>query len=221
MLKKNPADMVMPPSYGEVVVRNVRFCNRSHIFASTQGNSFLNNTFEGGGIEIRGGINGTENIIKHNVFIDSGAAISADYSGRTVVIENNFINYSLFIGIYGLAVRLDGNYWSDYETLYPEAKEIGHTGIWDTPYKRYALDRPGWSDSLVDFNPLVNPIVGAGAPEINAVPTLLPTLSTVDEEPISLLTVLIVASVVFVVIVSICLRVYLKSHKHFSRHHLV
>jgi len=27
-----------------------------------------------------------------------------------------------------------GNYWSDYEELYPDAEELGDSGIWDTPY---------------------------------------------------------------------------------------
>jgi len=27
-----------------------------------------------------------------------------------------------------------GNYWSDYEERYPNATEIGDSGLWDTPY---------------------------------------------------------------------------------------
>ncbi|RCV64242.1 hypothetical protein C5S53_09705 [Methanophagales archaeon] len=28
-----------------------------------------------------------------------------------------------------------GNYWDDYEEKYPDAEEMGSTGIWDTPYR--------------------------------------------------------------------------------------
>jgi nitrous oxidase accessory protein NosD len=27
-----------------------------------------------------------------------------------------------------------GNYWSDYETRYPDAEELDGLGIWNTPY---------------------------------------------------------------------------------------
>ena len=42
-----------------------------------------------------------------------------------------------------------GNYWSDYLTRYPNASEIGHTGIGDTPY---VLD-----DGNIDHYPLMYP----------------------------------------------------------------
>ncbi len=49
-----------------------------------------------------------------------------------------------------------GNYWSDYLTKYPNASEIGDTGIGDTPY---VIDA-----NNIDHYPLMFPI---GAPEIN------------------------------------------------------
>ncbi|MDR1993485.1 MAG: hypothetical protein LBQ98_08365 [Nitrososphaerota archaeon] len=212
MLKKDPADIFMPSCYGAVVVKNVRFCDGSRIFASTQGNKFLNNTFGGGGIEIRGGNGGEGNVIKNNVFIDSNFAIFADISGVSDATENNFINCSkIYIGLYGGLVDFNRNYWSDYEILYPDAKEIEHTGIWDTPYTGEPAD---FGFPFVDYNPLVDPVAGAGAPEINNTPTPDSTSSTADKEPVSLLTVLIAATVVsIVVVVSIGLLVYFKRHK--------
>ncbi|MDR0372215.1 MAG: hypothetical protein LBI79_01430 [Nitrososphaerota archaeon] len=216
MLKKNPADMVMPPSYGEVVVRNVRFCDRGIIYASTEGNSFLNNTFEGGWIETRGGMGSDEfNLIKHNVFVNA-FVIFTSYSGRNIMIENNFINCSrLYIDYYGAPVEFDRNYWSDYEALYPEAKEIEGTGIWGIPYSRY-----GREQFNVDYNPLVNPVVGAGAPVIDDTSTPAPTSAMNDKKPEILPTALIAASVVVVAVVCIGLLVYFKRHKHSSQHHL-
>ncbi|MDI9577048.1 MAG: hypothetical protein QM398_02795 [Thermoproteota archaeon] len=205
----------IPPAYGDVVVKNVRFCDKGRIFASSYGNSFLNNTFEGGGIEIRGNDgDGKGNVIKYNVFIDGRPSISADYSGENVVTENDFINCRIFLALYG-RLDFDRNYWSDYETLYPDAKEIGHTGIWDTPYNYNKTD---WSDfPFVDSNPLVHPTNGAGAPEINEEPTLTPTTTPTPadgDESRSFPTAPIIAvGIVSVVIVSIGLLVYLK-RKH-------
>jgi hypothetical protein len=202
----------IPHAYGDAIVKNVRFSDKSHIFASSNGNTFLNNTFEGGGIEIKGNDgNGKGNTIKNNIFIDGTPSISADYSGENVVTENDFINCRIFLALYG-KLDFDRNYWSDYETLYPDAKEIGQTGIWDTPYNYNKTD---WSDfPFVDSNPLVHPTNGAGAPQITDEPTSVPTTSADGDEPGSFPTALIIAvGIVSVVIVSISLLVYIKKRK--------
>jgi len=151
------------PGCGGVVVKNVYFCDRGHIFASSNNNSFINNTFEGGGLDIRNGVSieYIGNVIKHNVFIDCfPSAIFIDWAMPNVVTENNFINSKIDIQIYG-QLELDRNYWSNYEALYPDAKEIGDTGIWDTSY-----DTGPHAGRLLffDSNPLINHIVSAGAP---------------------------------------------------------
>jgi hypothetical protein len=201
----------IPHAYGDVVVENVRFSDKSQIFTSSNGNIFLNNTFDGGGIEIKGNNGGKGNVIKNNVFINGTPSISADYSGENVVTENDFINCRIFLGLYG-KLDFDRNYWSDYETLYSDAKEIGHTGIWDTPYNYNKTD---WSDfPFVDSNPLVNPTNGAGASQINGEPTSVPTTSMDGNESGSFLTELIIAvGIVSAVIVSISLLVYYKKCK--------
>ena len=78
---------------GDIVVKNVRFCEGSSIFATSNGHSFINNRFEGGRIDISGGIkaDGKGNIIKHNVFVDCHTAIRIIYSNLEVVSENDFI----------------------------------------------------------------------------------------------------------------------------------
>lgn len=141
-----------------VVVKNVRFCDGSRIFTSSNANNFTHNVFEGGGITIRGGTGGEGNIIAYNVFVDSREALFSDYSGFDVVFENDFVNCKIFRALYG-CLMFDKNYWSDYEVLYPDAKEVGRTGVWNTPY---TYDRSG--HSFVDNNPLVNPTGGNGAP---------------------------------------------------------
>ena len=82
----------------------------------------------------------------------------------------------------------DGNYWSDYEERYPDAKELDGSGVWDTPY---VID-----ENNQDNYPLMNPVV---IPEFP------------DEEPLPI--TLLVASIVLVTVVSLGLIVYFKKRK--------
>ena len=207
---KKDSTATIPFAYGDIVVKNVYFCDNSYIFASSTGNSFTNNVFEGGGIDIREGGDNKGNVIKYNVFIDGKPAIFVDYSMENVATENDFINCMVFLAMYG-RLNVDGNYWSNYKILYPDAKEIDCTGIWDTPY---TYEKTGAFDcSFVDYNPSVNPIKGAGAPEINSESTPAPTTSPVGDAPKSFLTAIIATVVVSMVIVSTSLLVYFKKRK--------
>ena len=198
------------PGCGRVVVKNVRFCDKGRIFASSNNNSFTNNTFEGGGINIRcgTGYGSSGNIITHNVFIDCYEAISIDWATINLVVENNFVNCGISYFIYGW-LEFDRNYWSDYEMLYSDAREIGATGIWDTPYSY----KRGSNLPFVDSNPLVNPVAGAGAPEINKKSTPIPTTATLENNPESFSTNILIISIVIVVMASIGLLVYFKRQK--------
>jgi hypothetical protein len=51
-----------------------------------------------------------------------------------------------------------GNYWSDYQTKYPSAVEIGTSGIWNTPYVIYTNNQ--------DNYPLMNPYALAVGQEV-------------------------------------------------------
>ena len=90
---------------------------------------------------------------------------------------------------------VDGNYWRDYTARYPDAKEIGNTGVWDTPYAYW--------ENTVDNHPLTKPIgvsvndTPDGAGEIEPFPTLL--------------VVGVTTTVVAVVVVGVL--VYLKKRK--------
>jgi hypothetical protein len=63
------------------------------------------------------------------------------WSGLNVFTQNNFLcdnsTDDLSIGVFSANTWDNGsigNYWSDYLTRYPNASEIGSTGIGDTPY---------------------------------------------------------------------------------------
>jgi len=60
----------------------------------------------------------SNNIVYHNNFIDNQKHVSN--SDSTNVWDNGYPS--------------GGNYWSDYEESYPDAKELDGSGIWNTPY---------------------------------------------------------------------------------------
>lgn len=105
----------------------------------------------------------------------STSFISSDNS--TIQVRfNNFLNIEVNTGG-ALSLRLQGersywdsNYWSDYRTRYPNASEIGSSGIWDTPYMSSQLRR------TIDRTPLVSPY-NFSQPSIAEQPTLTPTPS--------------------------------------------
>ena len=62
----------------------------------------------------------SDNRFYHNNFVDNTQQVSCDSSSYPNVWDEGYPS--------------GGNYWSDYETRYPEASEIDDSGIWDTPY---------------------------------------------------------------------------------------
>jgi hypothetical protein len=78
---------------------------------------------------------------------------------------------------------VEKNYWSNYTAKYPDAEELGSSGIWDTPYSD---DNLGGTNSSIDYHPLVNPITDFEIPDFsnpNSTPT--PSLSTASPTPTS------------------------------------
>ena len=75
--------------------------------------------------------------------------------------HNNFINNEIQavdedfeINYWNSQEIMEGNYWSDYKEKYPDAEEIGDTGIWDTPYEVHGYYN--YTDPKDDY-PLVEP----------------------------------------------------------------
>jgi len=61
----------------------------------------------------------SDNLIYHNNLVDNNIDQASDNTGT-----NSWDN----------GYPCGGNYWSDYEEKYPDASEIGGSGIWDAPY---------------------------------------------------------------------------------------
>jgi hypothetical protein len=91
-------------------------------------------------------------------------------AGSNTITKNNFFDCRLTIWA-STQPLVDGNYWSEYTTRYPNAKEIGNTGVWDTPYEYW--------ESVVDNHPLTKPI-STTIPEFPSLIFVLPLIIAVS-----------------------------------------
>jgi len=89
--------------------------------------------------------------LMHNTIENCVTGISISFGGSgNVITENNIVNSSVFVMEQSPNNTVDRNYWSDHLTRYPNATEIGDTGIWDTPYEGH--------EAFTDHHPLVKPV---------------------------------------------------------------
>lgn len=99
------------------------------------------------------------NTVSYCSIIGDSAVTMQLCSSNNTITENNIAG-SVWVEIAGDEM-VDRNYWSNYLTVYPNATEIGGTGIGDTPYVFYSyLNGPMGSSTipLYDYHPLINPI---------------------------------------------------------------
>lgn len=97
------------------------------------------------GIRIIGlGGKAADNLIYHNNFVNNTADVPGSW--HTIVFQEVWIPPQKNLWDNGK----EGNYWSDYITRYPNAREIDSLGIWNTPYNI--------SENNQDNYPLVNPV---------------------------------------------------------------
>jgi nitrous oxidase accessory protein NosD len=118
-------------------------------------------------------VSGANHQIFRNTFRNNGLAIE-DLGSNITYYQNNFINNTKTVEVKNRMMNnwdngTMGNYWSDYADRYPNAKEKGSSGIWDTPY---IID-----ENNQDNYPLMNPTAFPETPD--ATP---PTISIVSPE---------------------------------------
>ena len=102
-------------------------------------NTLSNNTLFG---NLRSGItfdySSNNNTVSYNNVIENHVGIWLSISSYNVIYNNNIINNTQQVSSDGIRNSWDygsrGNYWSDYHTKYPNATEIGSSGIGNTPY---------------------------------------------------------------------------------------
>jgi parallel beta-helix repeat protein len=76
-------------------------------------------------------------IIKNN-FENNDCGLSFSESSSNTIYYNNFIDNVKQVYVTNSVNHWDngyeGNYWSDYKNIYPDAEELDSSGIWNTPY---------------------------------------------------------------------------------------
>ncbi|MFP3985687.1 MAG: nitrous oxide reductase family maturation protein NosD, partial [Candidatus Bathyarchaeia archaeon] len=114
-----------------------------YILYSSYNNIFGNNVTESWPTLDYGGISldeSSHNTISRNNVTDNNIGIWLRRSSDNIIYHNRFVNNTRQVWILNATNTWDdgypsgGNYWSDYETRYPDAAEIDNSGIWDTPY---------------------------------------------------------------------------------------
>jgi parallel beta-helix repeat protein len=187
-----------------VTVTNLKIINCAAAVSSenTHNNTFIGNSISGcdDGFWITGSANNT---LIHNTIKDCTTGISINYgSNGNVIVENNILSgWSVWLSHDPV---VDRNYWGDYTIRFPNAKEIGNSGVWDTPYSR--------GDKVIDYHPLTKPIaISEGNPEVsNEQNTMPPSSSELQPEPLpdALTGLIIVASIFGIVVAGAVLMVY-------------
>ena len=190
-----------------VLVKNLRIYNFYTGVFSVGGsnNSIIGNFFDNSGIGLMGNANHTGNLIKYNTFRNAIIFLHYNNGGLDVVTENNFSNLEMTIWL-SVYPNVTKNYWSDYTTKYPDAKEVGSSGIWDTPYFITKVEN---SISLMDHQPLVNPVTDFEIPHFsntNATPSPTPEPKQPESFPIVPVATFSASAIVVVVGLAICFR---------------
>jgi parallel beta-helix repeat protein len=133
-----------------VTVTNLKIINCTVAIGNenTYNNTFVGNYIENcdTGFWITGSANNT---LYRNTIKNCPTGISINYgSGSNIIVENNILSsYSVWLSP---DPTVDRNYWGDYTTRFPDAKEIDNSGVWDTPYSH--------GDKIIDYHPLTTPV---------------------------------------------------------------
>ena len=143
-----------------VLVMNLRLrnCGEGIYSVGASNNSFIGNYFEKSGMHLMASENYAGNIVKYNTLNDSVIFVDYNRGGLDVITENNFYGSSIWVDLSDASI-VDRNYWNDYKTKYPDAKEVGNSGIWDTPYVGSTLG------TITDYHPLVKPVTNFRLPD--------------------------------------------------------
>lgn len=115
-----------------------------------------------------------ENVYGNNIMNNSGYGIKLAWSFNNISgnnIENNRYSvsieytYAKYSSSNSWNDDKEGNYWSDYESRYPNAAELDDSGTWDTPYVIGENDQ--------DNHPLIKPVAILADDEPSLTPTLI------------------------------------------------
>jgi len=161
-------------------------------------------------------------IFENNIVGNSFAVFSDDGFSNETLFRNNFINNTQIVGFlneyYETPMQYNspqiienhnwdngtqGNYWSDYLTKYPAAKEVDSSGTYDTPYM-VTLPPPSYPYIFYDYHPLIDTVeISQNVTELpfwtTPTPTLTPTNQAVPTSYVVIIVVVAVALAVFLI----------------------
>jgi len=191
------------------------------VFSYSNNNTISQNTITNSGRAAIYFIYCWDNDISENNIMENDRGIDFFFDGtasyNNTIVSNNFVNNGVQVLNGNVSVNTwdkgtSGNYWSDYQTKYPHAKEIGSTGMGDTAYIINAENK--------DNYPLIKPIANNNPPLPTPSPNPTPTPSpTPEPEPfpaalvIAAVVLVAVATIAVIVVVCAGLLVYFKKRK--------
>ena len=142
-------------NYNSITGNNVTSYYAGFILQESSSNSISGNNIIADNFGIM--LNSSSNyngIIGNNVTVNNGWGIGLFSGSGNTIYHNNFLGYNQTVysdwgNVWDAGYPSGGNYWSDYQTRYPNASEIDGSGIWNTPY---VIDA-----NTTDQYPLMNP----------------------------------------------------------------
>jgi hypothetical protein len=109
--------------------------------------------------------------------VSEGAIAMVYQSNYNIITENN-LSGGVQVWLSGYET-IDGNYWSDYLTRYPNATEIDNTGIGNMPYVFSTAQNGSETIYYQDNHPLMKP-VSTNIPEFPSLIFVLPIIFAVS-----------------------------------------
>ncbi len=202
-----------PLSYNNSIFENtINSCDQGvHLFSADENkvfkNSISNCTAYGIYLCCADG-----NMFYSNNFLANNMQV---YEEHSVWTGMGFEDYFSENNTWDAGSSIGGNYWSDYASRYPNASEVGNTGVGDTPYFI--------NENNVDRHPLMAPLDietvtvelpewAKTTPSPSPPPSQEPT-STPEPQTESFPTTLIIASAASVAVVGIGLLLYFKKRR--------
>ncbi len=172
------------PEVDNVTVKNLKIVDFYYGVdnANTNNNTFIGNYVENclNSFWIVGSKN---NLITFNTL--KNASIAINYAGTSTLSKNNFIDSMVFVFL-SFPPIVEGNYWSDYTARYPNASEIGNTGVGDTPYVFWTQQNGNETVTYQDNHPSIRPINIANPPLPTPAPSVTPTPTSSSALTVSL-----------------------------------
>ena len=124
--------------------------------------------------------------------------IGIELSSGNTITENNLLG-GILLQVVGNET-IDGNFWSDYLTRYPNATELDSSGIGNTPYTIDIYGNGAVTGNLQDNHPLMKPvsIPNFGTPLSSSSPTINPSPS-IPEFPIWIILLVTIMAILSIV----------------------